>query len=64
MGQEIGKRVERVTEIVGRAGISGPSKGSVKRKHVTGDESAELERLRQEITELEKKYTELRAQLP
>ena len=64
MGQEIGKRVERVTEIVGRAGISAPSRGRVKRKHITGDEDAELKRLRKEITELEKKYTELRAQLP
>jgi hypothetical protein len=64
MGQEIGKRVERVTEIVGRLGISAPSRGRVKRKHITGDEDAELKRLRKEITELEKKYTELRAQLP
>lgn len=64
MGQEIGKRTARVSEIVGRAGISAPSRGRVKRKQITGDEDAELKRLRKEIAEFEKKYSELRAQLP
>ncbi|MGB7062944.1 MAG: hypothetical protein WBF13_11415 [Candidatus Zixiibacteriota bacterium] len=63
LGQEIGKRTARVSEIVGRAGISAPSRGRIQRKHITNDEDAELKRLRKEITEFEKKYTELRAQL-
>jgi phage shock protein A len=63
LGQEIGKRTARVSEIVGRLGISAPSRGRVKRKHITNDEDAELKRLRKEIAEFEKKYTELRAQL-
>jgi uncharacterized protein YceH (UPF0502 family) len=63
LGQEIGKRTARVSEIVGRPGILDRSKGRSKPKHITSDEDAELKSLRQEIAELEKKYNELRAQL-
>jgi uncharacterized protein YceH (UPF0502 family) len=64
IGQEIGKRTARVSEIVGRPGILDRSRGRVKPKHITSDEDAELRSLRKEIAELEKKYDELRAQLP